>query len=874
MRLGRRVKLNMMIAILLCMVFVVNLGVTWASAEYKFWASSINSSTTSGTTTTDKYDTYIDFASAQGSSGTYVYSPGVVNNQLTIDYGFRQEQDLMIEFTVTYSNTTHIANDFSINFANRDDWVVDMGTTNDWIPGGEATTYYNLTSSSYTFSGVMYYMGTKTGSGTMPIISGVTFYTSPNNSYNYMLSGDTLTITLTPVYTKTDIDNYTTSHSFYSTSNNVEAFNNWANYMKQRGDGTVANATSIMIYNAYVDQARSIGYPHDDSAMNADGTINTTLKTQPVYSNTAHRYQVNDDGRTYNAITAGNKYYGGLGAYVIPSASLQTVSIVVNYFWQKNGTQGGTTQSGVVELQYGSEIQTITTGTSSYYCYKSRITKPTYVNILESIMLTAVENKTIIANDYTLILNNISVNAVTDATSIPTGDDDSTWSSGTAIPTYEIHNSTATSPILARVSDVYSSSEVYEANVSITNNSPYTMAINKVVISSSLWYAEYETKTKTDETTGQTITYNVLKPMVMGDGYLPSGALIYDDTLWSVGYQNGVFTFSANSDVAHYVPSGYTMTIIKGVEVPETTACQGEDLAYDFWCSLDVSIPTNGISDKGITYTNASTTGVETIIEGYHTAISASKPGEIYIRNNTSQIITELTLSTLDVYALSTSTSFLPRDRIGSKITPSVTSHLSGTVSIKPNEMVHAFTITPNTNAVIYDVKVLASLQNQQEADPLDLVYRQNTNVYNTTTKTYQVTKQGVLINNSDKYYEFRLESTADITSKLIDSGKFETRAITNATTNVTTYYYYYKGIICPGRYIEIFNDVVANVVVNAIEHDETAGIGNYVASNYTEWDLDATADKAWLDAMIKLYDEPSEVDRDTDNIVTVTVTE
>ena len=212
MRLGKITKFNMILAILLCMAFVVNLGSTWAAGQYRFKAQSINN--IQGDVVQN--NVYTDYAYAQGSQGKYIYSPGIYNNQLSINYGFRENYDLLIRFSATYTNSSHKATDFSLNFANRDKWLLDIGSTNGLkVSNGqtvidESQTYHDLTADSNTITGVMYYMGKLSGSGIMPIISGVNFYTSPNNSFEYI--GDTLTITLTPEYVKSG--EYNNGHIF------------------------------------------------------------------------------------------------------------------------------------------------------------------------------------------------------------------------------------------------------------------------------------------------------------------------------------------------------------------------------------------------------------------------------------------------------------------------------------------------------------------------------------------------------------------------------------------------------------------------------------------------------------------------------------
>ncbi|MBQ3502817.1 MAG: hypothetical protein IJA72_04065, partial [Clostridia bacterium] len=80
MRLGKSVKFNMIIAILLCMAFVVNIGHTLAATTYSLLVSSSVDATNK--------ETYIEYANASGSTGKYYYSTGSYNNQLNISYGF------------------------------------------------------------------------------------------------------------------------------------------------------------------------------------------------------------------------------------------------------------------------------------------------------------------------------------------------------------------------------------------------------------------------------------------------------------------------------------------------------------------------------------------------------------------------------------------------------------------------------------------------------------------------------------------------------------------------------------------------------------------------------------------------------------------
>lgn len=873
MHLGKRLQFNMIIAILLCMAFVVNIGVTLASVDYSFMASSVNSAS--------DYDTYIEYGNAQATNGTYIYSPGTYNNQLSINYGFSSNYDLMIQFTATYTDDTHKANDFALNFANRDKWLLDMGSVSGWKVENNATitdttqTYYNLTSSSYSVSGVMYYMDTLSGSGTLPVISGVDFYTSPNNSYNYI--GDTLTITLTPHYVKTDTTKYTTSHDFYSQKVTASAFNNWAAYMS--GTSATAEDATYMIYNAYVDKDRSLGYPYDNGVVNASGVVQSGASS-PDYANTSYRYAVNaDTSLSYSAITAGNKYYGGLGVYVIPNSSattgkkVVTIGVGVNYFWQNNNVIAGTTPSGMVSLGYSTDITTITQGTTNYHYYKATISSPTYVNILDYIKLTAEYYSTIISNNYSLILNNISVSL---ETSTPSG-----WTSQTA-EQYEVHNSSEQSSILVRVQDIISLEKSYDTNISITNNSSYPLIVNSFNVRGYLWYGAYTSQT-IDEQIITTFTETPLGDIATGQCYLrpnylsddsgqqisPSAIWGYNQSLWSVSYNASTYTYTfSNSSGTAYIPSGYTMTLIDSVTIPQTSKCKGASEANDFWCSLQLSdVNATVASSTAPSYSSlTSSTGVETMVEGYYTTITLSAPGKIYVRNNTNQVITNINLTNVTAVRLSSGTK-LPRDRMltgeSNIVTTTNTKQFGSAISLKPNEMVLAYTITPSSGtAIIHSFTITATLEGSAENKDIDLVYTHS------QTSSATITNKGDIINNSEKYYEFRLKSATDLTSTFIDSTLFEERVISG------TYYYYYKGIMASHRCISIFNSFAQNVTVEYIEHQNTWDSTHYVASNYTAWGLNDTNDKNWLDAMKKLYDAPTDAEREGATIVSAPTAE
>jgi len=862
-RLGKGFKINMIIAILLCMAFVVNIGATLASVSYSFISGSVN--TTVGETT--KHQTYTQYANAQGVTGQYAYSVGSVNNQLSINYGFSHEHDLKVKFVATYTNEEHKANDFSLNFVNRDKWCIDMAIAQGLAPAGEtAQTYYSLASSSNTISGVMYYMGTLTGSGTIPIIRGVNFYTSFNNSYTYI--GDILTVTLTVQYEKSKDSNYTTTaHAFKDDllTANITAFTNWIDYMAE----TTLNAPRYMLYNAYANNSTALQYPSDYN-WSASG-FNITEQTEPLYSNTAYRYAIskhNDGGyhtdRTYSSVIAGNKYYGGVGVYVFPTESLKTIGITIDYHWQKAGVVLGTTPNNMVHVKYDddniTEIQRTTeddkttpnvdeSGTYYSYYYRDEIDAPTYINVLDYIMLTAEGGyRTILENGYSLVITNISV---TSEMSNP-----SDWTSSDKL-NYHINNATEQSPVLVRIKDVATGSKTYETSVSIYNDGIEDFSVTSFKVKARLWYANY-----TDQNNSEFSESHV--------AYLPVDSLVYDESMWNVAYENDTYTFTRKTAVG-YITTGYGINLISSITVPKQyyPAVDDEDFVEnssgefntisvnDLWCELQISDVqiTNTIS-----YSQATYTGVEVNAEGYYSVIEADDSSSIYLCNNTKQDITTINLTGLRLATLnSASSSLLPRDNLNTStefnyslknciknttknnVKSNVdTNETINNVLIRPNEKVLLYTITPKSKAVIYSYHISVTLTSDIEDRDVDLIF--NINKDTTINETAQ------LVNNSSTHYEFRITSSTDLSDCLLVDSDFIEHEVSG------TYYYYYKGVIYAHQCIDLFNKYADSVDIDSISHVDNADETYYVASNYTTWN----PPEDWLTSMKAIYGEPN----------------
>lgn len=889
MRLGKRVKINMILAILLCMVFVVNIGYTLAlsSASYQFkakvWADESNN------------EIYTEYAKASTTSGIYEYSVGSKNRQLSINYGFSCKYDLKIKFTAIYSNDgalmgendTHIANDFTLNFVDRDNWCIDMlgigegfaalskiGNTETAIPA------YLQTSNTSTLTGVMYYMKKIEGSGTLPIISGVTFYTSPNGSVNYI--GDKLTVTLEPEYVKSDDSKYNSNHAFATSSkllyaNNSTAFNIWASYM----NNTTLAAPQYMVYNSYfagkdlrdnvlednyIDT--SLSYPSDFDWTIKDGegnyNFNIVGKSEPIYQNTAYRYSVDKvlkQGSTteytlkrgYAAVAAGNSYNGGLGLYVIPTANMTTVGFTIKYYWQKDYTVDDYIPINMIDLNYSNDISIVTTKVDgvdyqSLY-YKEEISSPTYINIIDNLMLKA-------EGPFATILNNGYKLVITDLTVIFEESAPSGWISQTKLD-YEVNNSTSQSPILVPISKVINGDYTTEANVSINNNGTTPIAVTEFTVKGKLWYPDYSSN-------GSVFEEEIV-------GYLPNECLQFNSDIWNKSYNpdTNTYKFTRKNSSVHLL-GGTSLQIVSGVTIPKQYYPKDADFEVlsasegtyktkyvnDLWCSLEVEI--TGTAE--VTYNEGNTSGLEVITDGYYLEISAGSTASIYVRNNTSQNINAIELSALNVYYLTSGTT-LPRERMDSTAnisysvkyfneTASVTYYANPgegqtsfnstpyAITIRPNETILFCTITPSANAIISNYKVTAWLDAGVEDADVDMVFDHTNNL-------------AEIINNSDSYYEFRIKADKDMTDYLINPNDFIEDKIAD-----NLYYYYYKGVICKHQAISVIKNLSASrgVSVDYIEHINGVTASQYIYDNYKTWDPPTE----WFDVMKLIYGEPT----------------
>lgn len=833
------------IAILICMAFVFNFGSTLASVSYSFLAKSRVDSARA-----DSYTEYMDVSNAEGD---YAYAFGSVNNKLSINYGVSAECDLKVEFTASYNSTSHIANDFELNFIDRDDWCISLTSVTTNSPS-TSQTVYTLSSNTHEFKGTMYYLGKLSGSGSIGLISGVTFYNNGTQEYK---ADDLLSVSFTSYLVKSATENYKLStenptHPFYSSTNAV-AYDNWIKYMKSSTE--YIDESAYMIYNAYANDTYALSYP-SDFEWSAD--LDLSQQTEPSSSNMAYRYTItkteSGNVRVMEGVIAGNTYRGGLGVFVFPSQRSK-VKVSVSAYWEKNGVIQGTMPNNTIHLQLSSDLD-------GDMCSKD-ITKPTYIDVLESIMLTAeARYRDILINGYKLVLSNLSVEVLASA------------STEHADLDYQINNPTQKAPILARYKDIAVSSQSQQTKATLTNLSDNAIKVNSFTITGKLWYADYTAVEGGVQVFGEQVR-----------GYLGVDDLKFDDNLWTASVSGNVVTFTAkNNSFNTYISSGYELKLIDAVTIPNQSGDLGELVnvndsiyVYDLWCSLEINI--TSYSSVTSFSTSGDNSAVEIVTSAYDYGIQSGEYADVYLRNNTNQTITSVKLSNLTL-AQVTSTSGFSRNSLDASASFSYTIQAFGangrfyvsasgdltetepasnpmssnalnvniSVNIKPKECVAILRITPSQKAVIYDYKILATMASGDATGGAELI-KEAYGYHKPSADANSNFPQIQLINNSSTKYEFRLKSKFDISTCLQGTNQ----EVFSFAESGGYYYAYYVGVINENQLIQL---TISNVSywnsceLEIIAHSDGVTDSHYVTSNYSSWN----PPEEWLTAMQNIY--------------------
>lgn len=249
------------ITILISMVFAVNIGFTFSTAndlkaegDYKMDVS------TDADSTTDR-KTYLNDIVVNNSTINIpiAYTLGTVQREINFDYSFSESMDVAVTYELNYTDGTE-ANNVIMNVVNRDRFIIDqMGVGMD-----NSTLAYN-SSSSY---GTMFYLDSISGTGNMKLFSGVTFLAGNNKVNSYKADSD-VTVGTKEYNQGSVISSVEYQHKFLEISRFWEAYelnslNQPTSYICETGYSITANATTTTVdsktiiktkaeYEAYLD---------------------------------------------------------------------------------------------------------------------------------------------------------------------------------------------------------------------------------------------------------------------------------------------------------------------------------------------------------------------------------------------------------------------------------------------------------------------------------------------------------------------------------------------------------------------------------------------------------------------------------------------
>ena len=185
------------ITILLCMVFAVNIGWTFALPDYQKRVKGLAKAGDS------EVYTYLNDVVVNNSTtaSPIAFTNGTVEREINFDYSFSENTDIAVKYNLKYTSGED-ANNVKLNIVNRDDYILD---TTQVSPQGK--TYYEGLSSS----GTLFYLPTiQAGHGSHKLISSVTFYSDSNEISSYYASQAVtlkqISYTLNTVYTDVEFE--------------------------------------------------------------------------------------------------------------------------------------------------------------------------------------------------------------------------------------------------------------------------------------------------------------------------------------------------------------------------------------------------------------------------------------------------------------------------------------------------------------------------------------------------------------------------------------------------------------------------------------------------------------------------------------------
>ena len=428
-----RTNLTYSLLAILGVVFAFIIGVTYCASAFVLNVGS-NGYSTSAFMAKQQYAVINDSETTPIPFGT-----GSHNYEVAIQYSYSYDIDIRIKYSLSWTDGLD-TNNVILNYSNRDNFIVD-------------DTY-------------IFVRDTLTaGSGKLTIFTGVDFTDSTDLAY----IGAYLTINIEEVKIYKAQDTYSSSHP-------------------------LVNGIDMDTYPS----ARAwITYKQGNNSSNA-----YVIAYNRLYANNGAQHPINAGayyrGNNSYRWLGGNQFYAGVGVYIVTGSSPIKLTARVSARWvSSNGVQTGQIYENNIMLNY-SDGWVKDSGQSNeifptyYYNKVIPAHSAVYIEIVDNLEITtrgSNNDRTVYQNReaiiYTLNLNNV--------------DNTSSTLSSSGITTFEIASST--SNLVSSVSTQYSqedydiinstdyvalmynynqtaAQQVYEVNISVTNNTANTLRIN------------------------------------------------------------------------------------------------------------------------------------------------------------------------------------------------------------------------------------------------------------------------------------------------------------------------------------------------------------------------------------------------------------
>ena len=491
------------------------------------------------------------------------FGSGTKNYEVALQYSYGYDIDVCVKYSLSWTNGKSTDN-VILTFADRDSYVVD-----------EQYVYYTKPIS---------------GTGTLKIFTGVEFVNTKDSAYY----GESLTINILEVKTyKAELDS-NKINSFYTTSHKLFVANSLASegWLKAKNSSLINLDAHVMVYNYRYDINHGITYPEYKGAYKKEYVVNNSVKT------------------VTNAVnTGGNRYYAGIGFYIITKDKPVSVTGYAYGSWQGEFQADNNIRFNYSEGWVNASDNKSSNVSSSYigegpnrvnkYTYKIPANSTAFIQMVDSIEITTVAAFDV-ANIPTTKVN-VSLNDVSFENSKIVSAEISTSSTYTATndyskPNFTVFNSSLFNGDMFNISK--SSTQTFNSHITITNN---TEQIKNVSVSYKLRYYASNGSTSSDSS-GDSLSSNYWYRYV-GESSSLANTSVLNNTI------NGINPYSSVQLVLNYTVTDALYSVLSG--------------EYDLWLEI---VPT-------ITETSSSNTlvGVETNVD--------ENIVEFSIKNNSNKVV-------------------------------------------------------------------------------------------------------------------------------------------------------------------------------------------------------------------------------------------